>query len=350
MRGRPKTDDDGDRGPEQTHYYAASGARRCVAHTSSTKKRRPVVLRPTSARRQVHFEDVSWSKGSPPTWLRDRSTTIERRASLAQLRDRLKARCSPLPGEREFAQGIGHFSDLPGERSKLYTVPRALGTQKMHYRGKLDRQMAGVALDGSGHFFCEALPSLQPASGGSCRVEYLDRESVAWETLQRAWHVYTVPKFLKHLCDKHNGEARLFGETSWTLLRGDVRQPRLWSHQFARTPATRKWLAQRSARHENKWLTLAEVHWVLDQCDGRTTLIRKERAASGAWRFLIRTGQVATLAQMLFHGAPWCTCYDVYKLYASFEIVVHRRDHGGTVQDRSNNKKARSGTHWWGER
>ena len=55
---------------------------------------------------------------------------------------------------------------------------------------------------------------------------------------------------------------------------------------------------------------------------------------------------MVTLAEMLFHGAPLCTCYDVYKLYVSFEIIVHRMDHSGTVQDR---KKARSGTHWWGE-
>ena len=82
--------------------------------------------------------------------------------------------------------------------------------------------------------------------------------------------------------------------------------------------------------------------------DGRTTLIRKELAASGAWHFFIRTGQVVTLAQMLFHGAPTCTCYDIYKLYASCAIIAHRRGHSGTVQDRK--KKAKSGTHWWGER
>ena len=127
--------------------------------------------------------------------------------------------------------------------------------------------MGGVPLDGSEHFFfCEALPSLlQPASGGHCcLVERLDPESDACDVLRRELQVHTVPQFLKHLCDTHNGEARLFGETSWTPLRGPVCHPRLWSYQFARNQRTRQWLAERSARDENQWLTLEEVHWVLD--------------------------------------------------------------------------------------
>ena len=89
-------------------------------------------------------------------------------------------------------------------------------------------------------FFCRAFPSLQPASGGGQRVEYVDREHPIWAVLREKWKVETIPDFLKHLFNKHDGEARLIEEGDWMPLEDeDVRHPAFWSSQFARTEAPR---------------------------------------------------------------------------------------------------------------
>ena len=50
-------------------------------------------------------------------------------------------------------------------------------------------------------------------------------------------------------------------------------------------------------------------------------------AASGATRFLIRSGRVVTLPEMIFLGMKLCTCYDMYKLYMDLPIFIHKRQH-----------------------
>ena len=138
-----------------------------------------------------------------------------------------------------------------------------------------------------------AYPNVAPASGGE-RVEYVDRSSPLWAVLREQWKLHTVPDFLKHLFNKHDGEARLFGEASCIPLAADVREPCFWSYQLARTSETRQWLAERETLSPPQKLTIGQVHWVLDQQRGGSTLLihRVRDAASGATRFLIRSGRV----------------------------------------------------------
>ncbi len=118
-------------------------------------------------------------------------------------------------------------------------MARALASTKVHFLGELRKHLDGVGFD-SDRLFCEAFPSLQPASG-ACRraVECADRDRNIWETmLRKMWGVETLPDFLKHVCDKHNGgEARLIVEGDWARMMPadvDVRDPALWwSPQFA---------------------------------------------------------------------------------------------------------------------
>ena len=140
-----------------------------------------------------------------------------------------------------------------------------------------------------------------------------------WQVLRDEWKVNNIPDFLKHLFNKHDGEARLIEEGDWLPLARDVRKPAFWSPQFARTDASRRWLSQ----HPNKWLTWAEVNWVLDERGGRTLLIRRAAAASGA-DFEIRSGKVVTLAEMFYHGSETCTAYDIYKLYMDLPVFIHK--------------------------
>ena len=132
-----------------------------------------------------------------------------------------------------------------------------------------------------------------------------------------------IPDFLKHLFNKHDGEARLI-QGDWRPFGDevDVRLPAFWSPQFARTDASRRWLAD----HPNKKLTFEEVDWVLEQKGGETLLIRRNwaaAAASGA-RFEIRSGRVVTLAEMFYYGSELCTAYDIYKHYMDLPIFIHK--------------------------
>ena len=148
--------------------------------------------------------------------------------------------------------------------------------------------------------------------------------------LREKWKVETIPDFLKHLFNKHDGEARLIEEGDWMPLADeDVCHPAFWSSQFARTDASRRWLFWRD--YPDEWLTMAQVNWVLDQRGGQTLLIRRAGAASGAptWgkpKFEIRSGKVVTLAEMFYCGAgESCVAYDIYKLYMDLPIFIHRR-------------------------
>ena len=122
----------------------------------------------------------------------------------------------------------------------------------------------------------------------------------------------------------------MIGETSWTRLEGDVRDPQFWSYQFATTENTRRFLARRDPERR---LTEEDVHWILDQDDGRTLLIKRVRAAPGApapCQFFKRSGRVVTLPEMTYLGVHLCTCFDIYKLYMDLPVFCHRRDPPGT--------------------
>ena len=257
--------------------------------------------------------------------------------------------CRVLPSQAEFLTGIRAFTDDGDETNEQYSVVRALCAHSTQWCGVLcDLLLRGVSCDDQSVVFCNAFPNLHPASGGDRVAELLEHGSPAWEVLRATWGVRTVPDFLKHLFAKHGGEARLVGGATWTPLREDVRNPKFWSCHFARTAETRQWLAHHCREDPAQWLTWEEVQWLLDEHEGQTLLIRRDTCCDGGARFYFRTGSVVSLPEMMFYGlACKCTCFDVYKLYVSFEIIVRRRDRSGTVRDR---KKARSGTHWWGER
>ena len=89
-------------------------------------------------------------------------------------------------------------------------------------------------------------------------------------------HHPQIPEALVHEARRGGGEARLIGGTSWTpMMTTHVCNPKFWSYQFARTGETRKW--QYRKKPDNKLingLRIGEVHWVLDQGEGQTLLIR----------------------------------------------------------------------------
>ena len=305
---------------------AASGALRgvvgqvCLANMSA-ERQQTVQARATQVHRQVHFRDFDhWPAESDKYWLWSGRLVTKRRRHVARLIDQLKT-CTmyAVPEPQEFITGMRHLNDQKqGER---WDVVRAIASTKMHFLGLLQRKFEGVEF-GSRKFFCTAFPSLKPASGGE--VVCVHAGSPIWNVLREQWKVNNIGDFLKHLFNKHDGEARLI-QGDWRPFGDevDVRLPAFWSPQFARTDASRRWLA---ARNPNKWLTFDDVNWVLDQKGGETLLIRRKwaaAAASGA-RFEIRSGRVVTLAEMFYYGSELCTAYDIYKHYMDLPIFIHK--------------------------
>ena len=225
-------------------------------------------------------------------------------------------------------------------------MARAFSTHKLHYQAKLDTLLEHTGFDDMNCPFCRLWPNLHPVAG---RVIHVDRRHPVWDVLHRDFDVDTIPTFLRHLFTKHDGEARLLGATSWTPMAMDVRHPKFWSYQFARSPEMRRWLYYRNKNKSlrTQWLEYSDVNWVLDQeGEDRTLLIRRVRAASGApAQFEVITGgTVVTLAQMMYYGLDKkCTCFDVYSSYIGLPIVIHKRVHseqGAGSRDRKRAKTA----------
>ena len=308
---------------EQGPPIAASGALRGVVRSRLREE--------LAGERQVHFWDFPWPENSP-AWLCSVRYVKKRRKRMSKFLAILEETVFVVPQEGDFLTGMPHVNNNKDKKGLLFPVVRAIASQKMYYLAVLTQALRNVDVQ-AGRFLCSAYPNLAPASGGHGgeRVEYVDRSSPLWDVLRKEWEVRTVPDFLKHLCTKHNGEARLFGEASWIPLTADVCEPAFWSYQFARTNASRRWLAEREAKAplngRAEKLSIEEVHWLLDEGGGRTLLIRRVRAASGAARFLIRTGGVVTLPEILFLGMEVCSVYDMYKLYMDLPIFCHKRTH-----------------------
>ena len=332
-------DDEGREDDDEESPGAASGAlrglvkqRRLVGLCSLERSR--VVQRATEYRRRAFFnDDVVCPRGRPPTrWLVSDRTLHKRRTRTSKLVHILERDSCPVPLESEFRTGIVHLNDNPDQQEKLFSVVRAFATHKMHYLGLLRTLLSGLSFRDK-KFFCQAFPVLRAASssGSRNRVEYAAPAHPVWAVLQETYGVTNVPCFVQHLFSKHNGEARLIGETSWTRLEGDVRDPQFWSYQFATTEATRRFLASTDPERRLTW---DDVHCILDQDDGRTLLIKRVRAASGApasCQFFKKSGRVVTLPEMTYLGVLHkCTCFDIYKLYMDLPVFCHRRDPPGT--------------------
>ena len=320
--GEDELEEEGQRG-------GASGALRGVVKQSSpnamsAEEQERVQARATQVRRQVHFNDVGHWPEDSHLWLCSPRLVAKRNWRVSRLIDTLKDKCLSVPLPAAFIKGIPHFNDSMKHLGQRWDVVRAFASTKMHFLDLLKHKFEGEGFD-SRRFFCTAFPSLQPASGGGPRIACVVSGDPIWAVLRETWKVETIPEFLKHLFNKHDGEARLIEEGDWMPLDDDcVRHPAFWKSQFAKTDASQRWLFERESQDEE--LTMEEVNWVLDQRGGQTLLIRRAGAASGAHKFEIRTGKVVALAQMFYCGSEVeCTAYDIYKLYMDLPIFIHKR-------------------------
>ena len=288
--------------------------------------------------KEGHFATFrGWAKEGETSWPCSATMTKRRRRRVSRLMDILHQECSPSPGALDVINGIRHFNDqLNNER---WDIVRAFATQKLYYLA-LFRVDFDVPLDEK-CWLTFAWPHLKRASAGDPHVTYLpphSEDSPSWKVLRDTFQCDTVPEFLKHLFNKHDGEVRLIQDFGWKRLDPvHALHPRFWHPQFARTAEARIWLSTR--RDSDQSLTWRQAGWVLDTDGGQTTLLRRapappcsRSAASGArapWQEAfdveIRVGHVVTLAHLFYLGAQFCSAYDMYKLYMDLPIFVHRQ-------------------------
>ena len=115
--------------------------------------------------------------------------------------------------------------------------------------------------------FLTEVTDLSPEAGG---MEPLDEGSAVWERLRCDFGVHTKADYVKHIVNKHDGEARFVGDAGWEPFPasgGDddvhVYKPCFWHYQFATTRETRGWLYERSQEDGcDADLTDYYINWV----------------------------------------------------------------------------------------
>ena len=79
----------------------------------------------------------------------------------------------PVPSPLAFQDGIPHVNSA-GDRfkgRKLDVAQSSLAAQNVHFPGLPQTKLESDSIDSERFFFCEAFPSLEPASGGAPRAE-----------------------------------------------------------------------------------------------------------------------------------------------------------------------------------
>ncbi len=274
-------------------------------------------------RQQVHFCDAARPVRESVELWRGQEDRKNRRPRILDVVEVLRRVGWPVPNSLAFRHGIPHHE------------------RNVHFLGLLRKKIEGEGFD-SERVFCEAIPSLEPASGGAPRVESVDRRHPIWQTLRGTLGVKNLPEFLKHTCEKHAGKEQVqkILRRTWAPLPRDVdvRNPKFWSLEFMREEESQRWLEDTDAA---QWLTWADVSWVLSQRVDKTLPICKYFAfPHRAHVFSIRAGTAATLANMhRYYGEELCTACDICELYMGMPMLIREN----TREERHRRQRRRFG-------
>ena len=85
------------------------------------------------------------------------------------------------------------------------------------------------------------------------------------------------------------------------------------------------------SREDNNWnrnLTYNEYRWCFEKENYETSVLTWiENPASGGTNLQIRTGNLINLAELLHFGNKICTCHDMYCLWLTLPIFIHKKTH-----------------------
>jgi hypothetical protein len=247
--------------------------------------------------------------------------------AIADVKKCLLGYADPIPRQQDFINGIDHKNNNPRNSGQMWDVVRALHSRKMHYWSKLIK----VIEQTPDLKFCEAHPHLSPASGGTQRMG--DR---TWQSLKKEMGLQSKADYVKHMLTMHDGEVRLVGAEDFYIALEEfapgesLYHPCFWNYQFATHAETRQWLYQRSEEHrqQDQCLTRRDVEWMMQKEKNKTSLMKKNpNPASGGESWYIRSGHMLTLAELFHFAMHRLTCFDLYQIYLSLPIFIHKRVH-----------------------
>ena len=165
----------------------------------------------------------------------------------------------------------------------------------------------------------------------------------------QAWlHLRTKADYVKHILNKHDGEARQFGEASWVEVSppasgGEwLHRARFWHYQFATEAETPTWLLHGSLTPAEavKDLTQAAIDWIMSTEGDNTTLLKRTPdPASGGFRWSIKKGYFITLAELFSFGQEIITCYHLYDMCMSWLMYLYRRGHSVSQSEQAQKRR-----------
>ncbi len=124
-------------------------------------------------RRAQHFADVARRPARKDMmFLCSQKNLKKRRQRILDLVEVLQRASWPVPSPLAFQDGIPHVNS--GDRfkgQKLDVAQSLLAAQNVHFPGLPQTKLESDSIDSERFFFCEAFPSLEPASGGAPRAE-----------------------------------------------------------------------------------------------------------------------------------------------------------------------------------
>ena len=190
----------------------------------------------------------------------------------------------------------------------------------MHYFTKLKNVMNDSPP--SDWRFMQAFPYIAPDSSGVGPLT-----PARWNRLSKAMNLKTKADYLKHVLTLHDGEARCVGAPGWkdfSASGGEQHKACYWDYQYVKNPEVRKYLYERSQETcAEEDLSHEELWWCMEKENFETSVL----AWIGPTSWLIRIGSFVSLNELFQYGNKVCTCYDMYCLYLTLPIFIHKEAH-----------------------
>ena len=324
--------------PGEVDLTLYMGRRKLLKLSEEDKEKLRNIMR--KEHKQKHFIDSSAASAASgeAAAVPDREEIIRTNRARSALWPRVFEDANPIPSAEEFVEGMQHHNSAPEYKDEKFNVVRAIASTKVHYWKKMEPMLTNWPFP----VFNSQYPHLDTADG----VRLLTSE--AWYRIQCELKVDTEYRYVLHLLNKHEGEARFVGEEGWYKFpASDGVQPwnaRFWNYQFVETYDVRKWLYGRS---QESWseedLTWSEILWIMEAEGGKTKVLKwvDDQASGGHW--YMKGGNYITLAEIFYIGMESLSCYDLYRAYKCLPIFTHKRAHSESHSPeatmRSNAKK-----------
>ena len=222
-------------------------------------------------------------------------------------------------------------------KRKLWNVPKAIGSFKVHYlykriAPKLDQNLGSR----ENYKFEDMFPDTNPASSGVNPLSPAGKAS-----LFRQMGLRDNKDFVKHLLNHHDGESRIVIDKGFIAplppRDADILDPKFWNYQYVSNFEVRRFLYERD---EKQNLTYRDVRWIMHQEGYQTKILKWNPPASSGARpniraedFSLRQGNFITLAELFDFGQHILSCYHLYIMYLNMEIYIQKKVHSQSASE-----------------